>query len=232
MDNTKPAAPAKIEAPRLTGLKKRQQIEVAGRVMFVWVAIAACALSFCAATGQYLFVRWQHNNSVMGAKQKAADTLAQNILNAKELTKEVDALVADTSLSAVKTNPEDPNTKSVLDALPLTFDPAALATSLQQAILSRSSVTIENISVPQETDVLSAEASEPVPQEMKFSFIITGSYESIKNAVLDVERTIRPVKITSINLTGDDSNLRGAIEAVTYYQPSKSVKVGEETIKQ
>jgi hypothetical protein len=216
---------------RLTGLKKRQQIEVAGRVMFVWVAIAACALSFCAATGQYLFSKWQHNNSVMAAKQKASDRLATNLVNVKNLVKEVDALVADNGLASVKTNTDDPNVKSVLDALPITFDPAALATSLQQVVLSRSGVTIDSITVPQEIEAQSADAMLPVPQEMPFSFIVSGSYDGIKNALVDVERTIRPIKVTSINLTGNDNNLRATVEAVTYYQPTKTVKLGEETIK-
>jgi hypothetical protein len=226
-----PQAAAKPDSPRLTGLKKRQQIEVAGRVMFVWVAIAACALSFCAATGQYLFAKWQHNNNVMAAKQKASDTLGANINNSKDLIKEVDALVADESLAFVKTDPKDQNTKSVLDALPTTFDPAALATSLQQIILSRSSVAVDNISVPQELAVPSEDALKPTPQQMSFSFIISGSYDSIKKAIADVEKTIRPIKITSLNLAGSDNNLRAAVEAVTYYQPAKSVTVEEETIK-
>lgn len=224
-------APVKPDSPRLTGLKKRQQIEVAGRVMFVWVAIAACALSFCAATGQYLFAKWQHNNNVMAAKQRALDTLSSNIKNSQDLIKDVDGLVADESLADVKTDPKDPNTKSVLDALPTTFDPAALATSLQRVVLSRSSVAIDNISVPQELEGPSEEALKPVPQEMSFSFIISGSYENIKHAIADVEKTIRPIKITSINLAGSDNNLRAAVEAVTYYQPAKSVTVEEETIK-
>lgn len=221
----------KNEPTKLTGLKKRQQIEVAGRVMFVWVAIAATALSFCAATGQYLFARWQHNNKVLSAKQTAADTLANNITSAQELIKEVDALVADDSLLAVKTNPADPATKSVLDALPTTFDPAALATSLQQVVLSRSSVSIENISVPQELDVVSGEPLESVPQEMPFSFIVSGNYDNIKQALIDLERTIRPMKITNVNLTGSDNNLRATVEAITYYQPAKQVTVDREAIQ-
>ncbi len=226
-----PQAPVKPDTPRLTGLKKRQQIEIAGRVMFVWVAVAASALSFCAATGQYLFVRWEHNNSVLAAKQKAADTLGTNIDNAKNLIKEVDGLVADSALGAVRTNPQDPNTKSVLDALPTTFDPAALATSLQQVVLSKSGVAIDSISVPQELDVQSEDSKKAVPQEMSFSFIISGSYENIKKALVDIEKTIRPINITSLNLAGSDNNLRAAIEATTYYQPPKSVEVGEESVK-
>lgn len=218
-------------ASKLTGLKKRQQIQVAGRVMFIWVAIAACALSFCAATGQYLFTKWQHNNAVMAAKQKASDQLTKNLTNVQELVKEVDALVADTGLASVKTDEEDPNTKSVLDALPITFDPAALATSLQQVVLASSGLSIESITVPQEVEATSEEAMQATPQEVPFSFIVSGSYEGIKKALVDIERTIRPIKVTGINLTGTDNNLRATVEAVTYYQPTKTVKLGEVIIK-
>ncbi len=218
------------DVPRLTGLKKRQQIEVAGRVVFVWIAIAAAALSFCAATGQFLLAKWLHNNKVITAKHQAVGILSSSLGNAKELTQEVDALVANEALASVKTEATDPNTKSVLDALPTTFDPAALATSLQQAILNRSGVGIDNISVPQEVGEATP-VVDSIPQEMAFSFTVSGSYEQIKQAVLDVERTIRPMRITSFNLVGSDQDLRASVDAVTYFQPAKSVELKKETVK-
>lgn len=221
--------PMRPDTPRLTGLKKRQQIEVAGRIMFVWIAIAAIAVSFCVATGQFLFNKWVHNNKVITAKTTASDTLSKNIVNSESLKQNVDALVANQPLASVKTNPDDANTKSVLDALPTVFDSAALGTSLQQAILNRSGVAVENITVPQ--DLAGGQATASTPQEMNFSFVISGSYQQVQNAILDIERTIRPIKITSMNLTGSDTNLRASVEAVTYFQPAKSVTLGKEVIK-
>lgn len=228
---TQTAQPSAKEASRLTGLKKRQQIEVAGRVMFIWIAIAAAALSFCVATGQFLFNKWLHNNRVVAAKQTALQTLSSNITNAKELTSEVDALVANEALASVKTNAGDPNTKSVLDALPTTFDPAALATSLQQAVLNRSGASIDNIAVPQEVGSIASSELPAGPQEMRFTFAATGSYDQIRSTILDVERTIRPMRIISLNLIGSDNNLRATVECVTYYQPAKNVGVKKEVIK-
>lgn len=228
------AAPAKGEAaPRLTGLKKRQQIELAGRNMFIWVVAAAIAVSFCIATGQYLFSKWEYNNKVIGAKYKASDTLGKNITAATELKKQVDALVANSDLASVKTNPDDSTTKSVLDALPISNDTAALATSLQQAILNRSGVTIESITVPPEI-AEGEEASVPndaKPQEVHFSFVVSGSYDKIKTLTNDLERTIRPIKVVSVVMNGNDANLRATFDAITYYQPAKSVNATQETIK-
>jgi len=222
-------APAELKVSRLTGLKKRQQIEVAGRTMFVWVAIAAVAVSFCIATGQYLFAKWDYNNKVISKKSTTAQTLTNNIVNAEKLKEEVDNLTANQDLASIKTNPSDPNTKSVLDALPTSFDPAALATSLQQVILSRSGVSVESISVPPD-----AEGKETVvigSQEVKFSFAVVGNYDKIKSLMVDLNRTVRPMKLVSLTLNGSDNNLRAAFDYVTYYQPAQSVKLGEETVK-
>jgi len=236
-DAPKPSTPTSSgpKPGRLTGLKKRQQIEVAGRLMFIWVAVAAVAVSFCLATGQYLFTKWDYNNKILSKKYTAAQTLANNVTNAQKLKTEVDNLIANQDLASVKTNPDDPNIKSVLDALPTTFDPAALATSLQQVILSRSGVSIESISVPPDTD-LSATASTTGaavtgPQEIKFSFVVTGTYDKIKALVVDLERTIRPIRINDMTLNGSDSNLRASFDASTFYQPSQTVKLGSETVK-
>jgi Tfp pilus assembly protein PilO len=223
--------PAKPEAvPRLTGLKKRQQIELAGRYMFIWVVAAAVAVSFCLATGQFLFSKWEYTNRVLNAKYKASDTLGKNITAANELKKQVDALVANADLASVKTNPDDSTTKSVLDALPIKNDSAALATSLQQAILSRSGVTVESISVPAEVgDEGVPNNFEPV--EVQFSFVVSGSYDKIRTLTRDLERTIRPIKVTSVTMNGNDASLRANFDAMTYYQPAKSVNATQETIK-
>ncbi len=215
---------------RLTGLKKRQQIIASGKVVFVWVAVAAAALSFCAVSAQYLFTKWQHNNDVLGAKYTAAEVLSKNITNATSLTQNVNALEANPDLASVKTNPSDPTTKSVLDALPTAFDPAALATSLQQIVLSQSGVSIENITVPQELQA-GVLPNDPTPQPMPFSFIVSGSYDKIQRMVNDIERTIRPIRINNMTMTGNDSNLRVTVSATTYYQPLKSVTVKEKVIK-
>ncbi|SRR6266496_569222 len=225
--------------PTGVGLKKRQQIENAGRTMFLWVAIASVAVSICVVTAQFLFQRWTYNNHVLTAKYKAADTLKKNLTSAKQLQDAVNALVSDDNLASVKTSTDDPNTKSVLDALPSKFDATAFATSLQQAILSRSGVTIEGITVPSQdpntsstgTTANTTTATDPTPQEMKFDVTVSGSYDKIRGMMFDLERTIRPIKMTAITLTGDDAAMSATISGVTYYQLSKSAVVKQEVVK-
>jgi len=229
----KQPVPGGPKITRLTGLKKRQQIEVAGRTMFVWVAIAAVALSFCVATGQYLFTKWDYNNKIISKKYTTAQTLDNNITNAAKLKDAVDNLAANRDLASVKINPNDPNIKPVLDALPTTFDPAALATSLQQVILSHSGVSVESISVPPDVDAPAPTGASTLigPQQVKFAFVVNGSYDKVKALVVDLERTIRPMKVMALTLNGTDQSLRATFDVVTYYQPAQSVSLGQETIK-
>lgn len=225
------------------GLKKRQQIENAGRSMFIWVAIASVAVSICIVTAQFLFQKWTYSNHVLNAKYKAADQLKKNITNAKQLQDAVNALVSNDDLASVKTNQDDSNTQSVLDALPSTFDATAWATSLQKAILSHSGVAIEGINVPSDqeqsstttgaanSNAASSSATDPTPKEIKFDVTVSGSYDKIRNLMIDLERTIRPIKVTAITLDGDDAAMTATIGGVTYYQPSKSANVKQEVIK-
>ncbi len=245
-------AEKKVQAKNPSGgLKKRQQIENAGRSMFIWVAIASVAVSICIVTAQFLFQKWTYNNRVLDAKYKAAEQLKKNITNAKQLQDAVNALVSNDDLASVKTNTDDPNTQSVLDALPSRFDSTALATSFQQVILKHSGVTVEGISVPSDQDPsASANAgatggapttanptstktpgTATTPQEMRFTLTVSGSYDKIRNMFLDLERTIRPMKLTAVDLSGDDANMTATIGGVTYYQPSKSANIKQEVVK-
>jgi hypothetical protein len=127
----------------------------------------------------------------------------------------------------------------VLDALPNKLDATALGTSLQQVILNRSGVTIDGITVPADqsqsststTDTAAGTSSGPTPTEMKFDFTVSGSYDKIRNMMLDLERTIRPIKIVSITLNGDDTAMTASVSAVTYYQASKSAQIKQEVVK-
>ena len=66
---------------------------------------------------------------------------------------------------------------------------------------------------------------------MKFSVVISGSYDKVVNLIRDIERTIRPIKLTSVSLNGSDQSLRVSIDAITYYQPARSVELKKEAIK-
>ena len=73
----------------------------------------------------------------------------------------------------------------------------------------------------------------PTPQSiaMPFEFSVTGSYDNVKNLVSALERSIRPMQINAMTVTGSQSELTLNITAQTYYQPAKSLQVRTEVVR-
>lgn len=223
---------------QLTGLKKRQQIMSANKLIFLWVIGAAVALSIFGVAAQFLFRQAAFNQKIIGAKAQTQSTLAQNIDNAQELKKKVDALLADPNLSKVKANADDTTLKVVLDALPTKNDPSALASSLQQVILPKSGVSLTELSTINqvESTIVDPNATGETQQIgdalfTPLNYGATGNYDQIKTMLHDLERTIRPINVTNISLEGTDATLRVTVQGVTYYLPERSVELGKRTIK-
>ena len=70
-----------------------------------------------------------------------------------------------------------------------------------------------------------------VPQEIKATLTVAGSYDQLSKFIVDLERTIRPIKITTMNLSGSDTSTRAIIEMTTYYQPAKTVNITEKELR-
>lgn len=220
---------------QLTGLKKRQQIASANKMIFVWVIMASVAVSFCGVTMQFLIQEALSNQTVISAKLQTQGTLADNIKNVDELKKGVDALLADTKLSSVKANEGDSNLKVVLDALPTTNDQSALGASLQQVILPKSGVDTSDLTTitqgaAQASDAAASTGDGSSAPMATFAFGATGDYARIKLMLSDLERTIRPMNVQLLALQSVDGQLKATISGVTYYSPSQTVQLGKKTL--
>lgn len=224
-----------MESQRMTGMRKRQQIAQAGKVMFMWIAGASVAVSLAAVALQFLFTEWSYNNKIIGAKYKASSTLSQNIKNSKTLKENVNQLVGNSALASIRQAGSNNNLQVVLDALPGEGDLTALATSVQQAIVPRSGVSLESLSpdIQSSTDgeTSSAPADSKEPVEQRFTVIVTGDYNAIRRFVGDLEKSIRPMKVETLGVGGSQQSLRATLQVVTYYQPAKTVDIKKEAVR-
>ena len=226
----------------LTGVRKRAQIASANKQMFAWVAIAAVVVVVCAVLMFNFVQRITYQAEVNGELNKTAQTLSGNIDTIDSLKKEVDKLNTDKNLNLPNLRSDDSTAfQVVLDALPTEDDRVSLGSSLQQRILAPSGISIEQISVTgvgsvgvdaSEVDEAGEGASivNPEAQAITFSFVIHGNYDNIQNALRDIERTIRPITIDSLNLQGTDEALQATVNATTYYVPKVDWRTGEKTI--
>ncbi|HYG84270.1 MAG TPA: hypothetical protein VD907_05335 [Verrucomicrobiae bacterium] len=229
-------------ATKVTALKKRQQIAAANRSVFVWTAVAAIIVAFSLVLLQFLLQQMVFNERVLNEKRHTDHTLSQNLQAADKLKEEVNVLLANSDLASVRAKPTDSNLNVVLDALPAELDSLNLGSSLQSVFLAGTVRSIERLSVtsleqnaPSEEDTVVEDASisqtTHQPQEIGFSFTVSGDYNNIRNALLALERSIRPIQVSSITIEGSDSNLTASVEAKTFYQPAKKVELKDKTVQ-
>jgi hypothetical protein len=119
------------------------------------------------------------------------------------------------------------NAKIVLDALPSVYDFPALISSIEKiAVIDNvplQSVTGSDDSATQTTAESSAVSSQPTT--ISFALTTKLDYNVAKTLTGDLERSIRPVDITTFALDGSGNSLNVSIQANTYYQAPISLQI-------
>ncbi len=216
---------------------KRILIDKANTAVVVVVSVAAFLAVFSLVATKTLISQAAYQNRVISGKRVAVNQLKSDLSAIQQLKKSYDAFNS-TTQNAIGGNPngtgqqDGNNSKIVLDALPSTYDFPALTTSLE-SLLSTQNVKINTISgtddeVAQSTNQSSAS---PSPIAIPFQLSVTSNYDSIKNVVSTFERSIRPIQLTTLDLSGDQKNLNLSINAETYYQPAKALTINTKVVQ-
>ncbi|MFZ1812603.1 MAG: hypothetical protein WAU02_03760 [Candidatus Saccharimonadales bacterium] len=216
----------------ITGLKKRQQISQANRIVFIWVAIAAAIVTIALVMTQFMVKQFLYNNKVHGKLVETNATLTKNIAAYEPLKTDVTQLVADQQLTRLRVDPKDNALQVIIDAMPTVDDRIGLAASLQQIVLTQSGAKIDNIGfVDQQTAGATAPVNVPVGVvPITFSFTATGPYNTIKALFERVRHSIRPINIVSIKISGSASLMKAEVQAMTYYAQPKTIEMKKEKV--
>lgn len=216
---------------------KRALISKANSTMVIATAIAAFIFVFSMVASKALFSQASYQNKVIDQKKKALATLKSDI-SAVDSLKESYRSFVETPRNVLGGNPtgtgslDGDNAKIVLDALPSKYDFPALATSLENLISSQG-LEIQAISGTDE-EVQQRQSSEsPSPVPIPFQVRVSGSFESIKNLINAFERSIRPIQVKKVDMASaaQGDSLTALIDAETFYQPEKSLKIKTEVVK-
>lgn len=216
--------------PKISGMKKRQAINKASQSMLLWIVAASVTVSILLVGAQFFYQQFTYQNKVLGAKREAASTLAQNLVNIEELKKNF-APIESGAIPNVDTG-------KILSALPAEFDTSGFGTSLEQVFAPQSGVTLSSVeidsSAASDDSLISDSASsggnrqDPTPQPITATVVASGGYQQISDFVANLERSIRPITINTLDVSGTSTNLRATIELTTYYQPTKEFVIIEE----
>lgn len=215
--------------------QKRTQLEKANTRMVITVAIAAFVVVFCLVASQALWKQMSYQGRVIQAKEAARDQLDANLETVDDLQVSYNAFVS-TSENVIRGNPngqgdkDGDNAKIVLDALPSKYDFPGLATSLEKIIKANGS-NINSISGVDDEVAQSEQQGTEGPLEVPIELSAVGNYQSTQNLLTLLQRSIRPIQVQTLELSGTNNELITNLTAITYYQPERNLEVQTKVVE-
>jgi hypothetical protein len=134
------------------------------------------------------------------------------------------------------------NAKIVLDALPSSYDFPALISSIEK-IANLDHVPLQSVGGTDQSDVAAnpptttsssskstaaSAATSTTAQSIPFSISTQSDYNTIQALIKDLERSIRPVDVTTFSLNGNGSQMN---VSTTSYQLPISLTITEKTVQ-
>ena len=227
--------------PNDVALRKRTQISHANKVMFIWIAAASALVSFALVTSFFLGQKLIFNEKVLIEKNATVGVLDANNRVVGELATNVRALDADEALSLAKANETDQAIQVILDALPSDANSLALGASLQNKLLAGiPGLVIESLQVNPVEGIESLTAgaveSAAVPaggnaNEITFRFAVSGSEDTLRTALMNLERSIRTIDITSLVIESQGETQLMTVTGRAYYEPAKNVVLYDKVVR-
>lgn len=221
-------------------LRKRQQIDLSKRTMFIFVAVAAFVSGIALVVSFFLVQQIWFQGRVISQKQATVNTINANLKAVDGLKDNIRLLDTNEALNSVKSSDDSSAVQAVLDALPTEPNADALGASLQVMFVGAiDGLAIESLSVSDLSDegALSASGSgsesEPTDPNLGigFSMRVSGSAEQLKALLARFERSIRVIKIDSLSVEASKDSLTMDIQGLAYYQPAYDVKIDKKVIK-
>lgn len=197
---------------------------------------AAFLVIFCLVASYSLLGQLTYQNKIIGHKKTAISQLKKNITARDSLVKSYNTFAQEPqnfiSGSATGGGAQDgSNPKLVLDALPGKYDFPALTSSLEK-IAQDQRVEIDSVEgIDDEVAQSGSTDATPTPVEMPFEFKVSGAYIDVQRTVDAFDKSIRPIQVKKLQITGDTSKVTLLINASSYYQPSKAVTIKTKVIK-
>jgi hypothetical protein len=225
--------------PQNITIRKRTQIIMTNKIMFLWVAGASVLFGFGLVASIFLAQMSLYNEKVLAEKQKTITTLDNNISSVTGLEDNVRALDANQLLINLKAQPEDRAVQVILDALPSDANSSALGASIQNKLLSNIdglsliSLQVDPVAGVESSATNSSSYGSSISQySINFRFSVSGTEAALKNALLKLESSIRSINIISIKIEGSstqDSTM--TVNAVAFYEPAQTISLTDKVIK-
>jgi len=216
---------------------KRLQISKANLYIVIVISVACFVSIFALTASKALFSQRNYQARVIAQKEQTKTQLQANLKTRDQLVATYKSFV-NRDINIIggtrdgTTDRDGDDAKIVLDALPSKYDYPALASSLER-LMTLNGLTIANISGTDDevNQSVAGVSQSPVPIEVPFTIDFSGTQENTKNFLQSLNRSIRPIQVQKISVSGNDEKLTTNIVAKTYYQPEKALTLKNEVVK-
>lgn len=217
---------------------KRVAISRANAQMVAVLAVASFVTVFCLFAAKAVWSQNSYQSRIISAKELANNTLEKNLENYSKLASAYNSFnkLSPNVIGGVPGAAGDNdgnNAKIILDSLPSSYDFPALTSSIEKLVLKNnlklSSITGVDDQVNQQNTKAQATPKEVA---IPFAFAVEdANYSSVKALISSLERSIRPIQIDTIEVSGGGNDMTVTVNAHTYYQPAKDVSITKKVIK-
>jgi hypothetical protein len=199
------------------------------------VGIASFITIFCLVATKTLYGQYQYQSHVIKAENTADTQLQSNISAYKSLVSSYTSFdnTSKNVLGNPVTGPGNDNTHVILDALPSEYDFPGLISTVEN-ILNINGVNVTDVTgTDAQTNQTPASSGQSATYvAMPFGFTVSkASYGSIQQLIQSFQQSIRPFPIDSIAINVSQDGITMLVAAHSYYQPTSSLSITQETIK-
>lgn len=216
---------------------KRLAIDKANATLLIAIGIATFITMFSLVASKALISQGKYQAKVIHKKEAARDQLISNVKAVESLNASYQEFAGakENILGGSPKGTSDhdgENARIVLDALPSKYDFPALATSMEKMLKdSNFSMTSFTGTDDEVTQTANGSSSSPQPIEMPFTVDVKVPSQSGKTLLSLFERSIRPIQVQKIVITGQGNQLTISTTAKTFYQPEKNLNIKTEPVK-
>lgn len=216
---------------------KRLQISKANARLVMVVSVAAFVTAFSLVIAQSLFVTRSFQARLISEKEKAVNQLIENKQAVSNLAGAYNEFVSRPE-NIIGGNPagkgdrDGDNARIILDALPSKYDFPALTSSLEKLFSER--YQLSGISGTDDEVAQKEIAASPNPEPVEIPVVISlaGNYSSMQDALLLLERSIRPFHVNSLDFNASDNDqVSLSVNMKTYYQPEKALSITKKELE-
>jgi len=227
--------------PKNVAFRKRTQITKANRTMFLWVVSVSIVFGVALVGIVFLTQMLLFNERVLQEKAQTIATLNSNNNNIDELESKIRVLDTNQALISAKAKPDDQAIQVILDALPSDANSLALGASLQDKLLAGiPGLTLISLQVDPVIGVESLEnngsvvSATPISSEQNnitFRFSVSGSDIALKQALQNLENSIRTINIKLLRIESQGSSRVLSVEAEAFYEPARIVQLKDKVVE-